>query len=178
MNSGSSSTPFIGHRIAKERFDPVEAILYEYVLAGNGVVLKAHRDEFTVSVPLVYREIKGLPEPFVGIKWHKPKVPGRIWDEICLHAKTSNSKDNFKEELYLIYWDKGSDTLGSGALRVGTGRGHQPSRMTDGPNTPKPVSRFTRTRTGHTSSVRQMIGMNQASSASSGSLWMSMTSPN
>lgn len=104
----ASPTPFIGHRIAKERFDPVEAILYEYVLAGNGVVLKAHRDEFTVSVPLVYREIKGLPEAFVGIKWHKTRVPGRIWEEVIFHAKIQNSKSNFKEELYLIYWDKGS----------------------------------------------------------------------
>ncbi|MGD9563892.1 MAG: Mov34/MPN/PAD-1 family protein [Pyrinomonadaceae bacterium] len=106
----ASSTPFIGHRIARERFDPVEAILYEYVLAGNGVVLKARRDEFTVSVPLVYREIKGLPEAFVGIKWHKPRIPGRIWDEICLHATIHNSKDDFKEELYLINWDRGSES--------------------------------------------------------------------
>lgn len=102
----ASSAPFIGHRIAKEQFDPVEAILYEYVLAGNGVVLKAHRDEFTVAVPLAFREIKGLPAAFVGIKWHKPRVPNCIWDEICLHAKIHNPKDNFKEELYLIYWDK------------------------------------------------------------------------
>ena len=106
----ASPTPFIGHRIAKERLDPVKAILYEYVLAGNGVVLKAQRDEFTVSVPLAYREIKGLPEAFVGIKWHKPRVPGRIWDEICLHATIHNSKDDFKEELYLICWDQGSDS--------------------------------------------------------------------
>jgi len=106
----ASSTPFIGHRIAKGRFDPVEAILYEYVLAGNGVVLKAHRDEFTVSVPLAYREIKGLPESFVGIKWHKPRVPTRIWDEIIFHAKSHNAKDNFKEELYLIFWDRGNDS--------------------------------------------------------------------
>jgi len=34
------NTEFIGHRIAKERFEPVEAILYEYLLAGNGVILK------------------------------------------------------------------------------------------------------------------------------------------
>lgn len=96
---------FIGHRIAKERFEPVESILYEYLLAGNGVILRAQREEFTVSVPLVFREIKGLPTIFVGIKWHKPKVPSRIWDEICKHAQTSNSKENFREELYLIYWD-------------------------------------------------------------------------
>ncbi|HQU91387.1 MAG TPA: hypothetical protein PLK77_03780 [Pyrinomonadaceae bacterium] len=106
----ASSTRFIGHRIAKERFDPVEAILYEYVLAGNGVLLKAHREEFTFSVPLAYREIKGLPEAFVGIKWHKPRVPGRIWYEICLNATIPNSKDDFKEELYLIYWDQGNES--------------------------------------------------------------------
>lgn len=105
---GVSSTPFIGHSIAKEPSDPVDAIFYEYVLAGNGVVLKAHRDEFTVSVPLAYREIKGLSEAFVGIKWHKPRVPTRIWDEIIFHAQIHNSEDNFKEELYLIYWDQGS----------------------------------------------------------------------
>ncbi|MDI1241295.1 MAG: hypothetical protein PSX80_05180, partial [bacterium] len=76
----ASPASFIGHRIAKERFEPVKAILYEYVLAGNGVVLKAQREEFTVSVPLVYRKINGLPEAFVGINWHKPGGPGRIWD--------------------------------------------------------------------------------------------------
>lgn len=106
----ASSTPFIGHRIAKEHFEPFEAILYEYVLAGNGVVLKAQRKEFTVSVPLVHREIKGLPEAFVGIKWHKPRIPDPIWDEICRHASIHNSKYDFKEELYLIYWDQGSDS--------------------------------------------------------------------
>jgi len=96
---------FIGHRITKERFEPVEAILYEYLLAGNGVILRAQRKEFAVSVPLVFREIKGLPTGFVGIRWLKPKVPSRVWDEICKHAQLSNSKENFREELYLIYWD-------------------------------------------------------------------------
>lgn len=101
---------FIGHRIAKERFEPVEAILYDYLLAGNGVLLRARREEFTVSVPLVFREIKGLPIVFVGIEWHKSKVPSRIWDEICLHAWTSNSKESFREEIYLIYWNNERDS--------------------------------------------------------------------
>jgi len=33
-------------------------------------------------------------------------VPKRIWDEILLNAIGNCSKDSFKEELYLIYWDK------------------------------------------------------------------------
>ena len=52
-----------------------------------------------------FGEIKGLPAAFVGIRWHKPKVPSRLFDEICQHARIANSNENFKEELYLIYWD-------------------------------------------------------------------------
>ncbi|MBA2377968.1 MAG: hypothetical protein H0V76_00150 [Blastocatellia bacterium] len=100
------SAEFIGHKIAKERWEPINAILYEHVLAGNGVMLRAQRDEFSVSMPLSCREIKGLPEVFVGIKWHRPKVPTRIWEEIVMHARTSHSFSSFKEELYLVYWDK------------------------------------------------------------------------
>jgi len=100
-----SQNGFIGHRIAKDRFEPVEAILYEYLLAGNGLLLRAQREEFTVSVPLVSREIKGLPTAFVGIKWNKPKVPNRVWDEICKHVQISTSRENFSEELYLINWN-------------------------------------------------------------------------
>lgn len=100
------STEFIGHRIARERWEPIEAILYEYVLAGNGVVLRAQRDEFSVSVPLSGREIKGPPEVFVGIKWHRPRLPTRIWDEILSHARLSHNSTEFKEEVYLVYWDK------------------------------------------------------------------------
>lgn len=103
------STEFIGHRIAKERWEPIDAILYEYVLAGNGVMLRAQRDEFSVSVPLSGREIKGLPEVFVGIKWHRPRIPTRVWDEILAHARINCNASEFREDLYLIYWDKSSE---------------------------------------------------------------------
>jgi len=99
------STEFIGHRIASERWDPIRAVLYEYVLAGNGLILRAQRDEFSVSLPLSHREIKGLPEGFVGIKWHRPKIRAGIWEEILLHARLSGDASGFKEEVYLIYWD-------------------------------------------------------------------------
>ena len=95
--------------VATERYEPIDALLYEYMLAGNGVLLRAKREEFTVSVPLIVREINGLPASFVGIRWHRPRVPGNIWEEICQHAKVNNAEVRFKEELYLIYWDKDVD---------------------------------------------------------------------
>lgn len=102
----SVSAEFIGHKIARDRWEPIDAVLYEHVLAGNGVILRAQRDEFSVSVPLSCREIKGLPEAFVGIKWHRPRVPARIWDEILTHARMGQRLSDFKEEVYLIYWDR------------------------------------------------------------------------
>lgn len=99
------SPEFITHRIAEVPWEPINAVLYEHVLAGNGVILRAQRGEFSVSVPLACREIKGLPEAFVGIKWHRPRVPGKVWDEIISHARMSQRLVDFKEEVYLIYWD-------------------------------------------------------------------------
>jgi len=102
----SDFTPtFIGHRIATQRCDPVEAVMYEYLLAGNGLLLKAKRDEFTASVPLAHREIKGLPEAFVGMRWHRPRIKPTLWQEILEHARNSHSASEFKEDVYLIYWD-------------------------------------------------------------------------
>lgn len=101
---------FIGHRIATEQYEPIDALLYEFMLAGNGVLLRARREEFTVSVPLIFREINGLPASFVGIKWHKPRVHERVWEQICQHAKVNNTDVRFREELYLIYWDKVLET--------------------------------------------------------------------
>ncbi|MBK6588051.1 MAG: hypothetical protein IPG22_07135 [Acidobacteria bacterium] len=160
---------FIGHRIAKERFEPVEAILYEYLLAGNGVLLRAQRVEFTVSVPLMFREIKGLPAANVGIKWHKPKVPNRIWDEICKHAQISNSNEKFREELYLVYWD--SERYAWQWCTSSKDRTHTSTIADDRrPEYSRPVSRFIRTQMGHTSLVPQMTATNRESSASSESL--------
>lgn len=96
---------FIGHRIATQRNDPVEAVMYEYVLAGNGLLVRASRDEFTTSVPISYRDVKGLPEAFAGVKWHVPRIPSEVWDKILRHAESSHSATEFKEEVYLINWD-------------------------------------------------------------------------
>lgn len=97
---------FIGHRISSESYEPVQAIFYEYVLAGNGLLVRAARDEFTASLPFAYRDVKGLPEAFAGIKWHRPRIRPVIWEEILRHARTSHTSADFKEEVYLIYWDK------------------------------------------------------------------------
>ena len=97
---------FVDHRIAERGWETVEAIMYEYLLAGNGLLLRATREEFTASLPIAYREVKGLPEIFVGLRWHRPRIASAIWDEILMHARKSHTAAHFKENVYLIYWDK------------------------------------------------------------------------
>lgn len=104
---GIQSIPkFIGHRIVDQKCEPVEAIMYEYLLAGNGLLLRAAREEFTASLPIAYREVKGLPEAFVGLRWHRPRIASELWDEILRHARNSHTAADFKENVYLIFWDK------------------------------------------------------------------------
>jgi hypothetical protein len=107
MSSNLISPPkLVGHRIAASENDPIDAALYEYVLAGNGLFIRAKRREFAVSLPLSLQKVWGLPNGSIGISWTKPRIPAPLWQEILLHAQQTHSTSSFKEEVYLIYWDQ------------------------------------------------------------------------
>lgn len=96
----------VGHRIAASENDPIDAALYEYFLAGNGLFVRAKRREFAVSLPLSMQKIWGLPNVSIGIFWERPRIGASAWQEILMHARQRQTSSNFKEEVYLIYWDK------------------------------------------------------------------------
>ena len=96
----------IGHRIAASENDPIDAVLYEYLLAGNGLFVRAKRKEFAVSLPLSAKKIQGLPNVATGIFWEKPRIEPLLWRDILEHARQTHTSANFKEEVYLIYWDQ------------------------------------------------------------------------
>lgn len=121
MSSNFIAPPkLVGHRIAASENDPIEAALFEYLLAGNGLFLRAKRREFAVSLPLSMQKISGLPNTSIGISWARPRLTAYLWQEILLHAQQKHTSSNFKEEVYLIYWDK---ALGSWQWRA-SGREH------------------------------------------------------
>jgi hypothetical protein len=106
MSSNFIAPPkLVGHRIAASENEPIDAALFEYLLAGNGVFVRAKRREFAVSLPLTVQKIFGLPNVLLGISWAKPQIASSIWQGILLHAQRKNTSTNFKEEVYLIYWD-------------------------------------------------------------------------
>ncbi|MBX3289972.1 MAG: hypothetical protein KF855_11580 [Acidobacteria bacterium] len=96
----------IGHRIAASANDPIDAALYEYLLAGNGLFVRAKRKEFAVSLPLSTKKIHGLPNAAIGIFWEKPRISASLWRDILSHARQTHTSVNFKEEVYLICWDQ------------------------------------------------------------------------
>lgn len=107
MSSNLIAPPkLVGHRIAASENDPIDAALYEYLLAGNGLFVRAKRREFAVSLPLSVQKIWGLPNASIGLSWGKPRIAASLWREILLHARQTHTSSSFKEEIYLIYWDK------------------------------------------------------------------------
>nr|HMS43140.1 hypothetical protein [Pyrinomonadaceae bacterium] len=61
---------FVEHKIASATTDPITAVMFEYILAGNGLFIRAKRREFSVCLPVCREPIKGLPEAKSGIVWH------------------------------------------------------------------------------------------------------------
>lgn len=96
----------IGHHIAASENDPIDAVLYEYLLAGNGLFVRAKRREFAVSLPLSVKKIQGLPNAATGIFWEKPLIEPSLWRDLLSHARETHTSASFKEEVYLIYWDQ------------------------------------------------------------------------
>jgi hypothetical protein len=106
MSSNFIAPPkLVGHSIAASENDPIDAALFEYLLAGNGLFVRARRREYTVSLPLTVQRISGLPKAAVGIEWRKPPIAASLWQEILSHARQNNQSSDFREEVYLIYWD-------------------------------------------------------------------------
>lgn len=98
---------FVEHKIASAETESVTAVMYEYLMAADGVFIRAKRREFTACLPLCEKKINGLPEVKNGIVWHKPKISCLLWQHILDHAR-ENSGDaaDFREDVYVVYWNE------------------------------------------------------------------------
>ena len=101
-----SGQKFVEHLIASVEVPPVRAIKFDYLLAGNGLFVRAKRKEFSVCLPLNRISIKGLPDVQSGIIWHHPRIPSRIWQEILTNAREGSDSAKFKEDVYVVCWSE------------------------------------------------------------------------
>lgn len=110
-NGGLLSLPnFVEHKIARRADEPITAALCEYLTAGNGLLLRAERNEFAVSLALLERSIRGLPNVETGIFWKKPRIGSALWREILADAQGRSDAGEFKEDVYVVFWDASNET--------------------------------------------------------------------
>ncbi len=99
---------FIGHKISSAEAEEITAVMFEYLMAGNGLFVRAKRREFSVCLPLSQVRVKGLPEAESKIIWHKPGISSRIWQEILADARFRNDFTEFKEDVFVVFWHEES----------------------------------------------------------------------
>lgn len=97
---------FVEHKIASLETENITAVKFEYLLAGNGLFIRARRREFSVSLALCLKAIKGLPAAESGIFWCKPQIPARVWREILETARAGSAPSDFKEDVFMIFWSE------------------------------------------------------------------------
>jgi PRTRC genetic system protein A len=84
-----SSSPFIKHLMATDPLPPPQHALYEYVFAGNGIFIRAQRQELTTCIPLLDTTIHGLPEVTPSLSLACPRIPETIMSDILAHSLTA-----------------------------------------------------------------------------------------
>ncbi len=95
---------FVEHLIAAGEVPPIRAIKFDYLLAGNGLFIRAKRKEFSVCLPLNRTKVTGLPVVKSEITWHRERIPSRIWQEILTNARANSDSVEFKEDVFVVYW--------------------------------------------------------------------------
>lgn len=109
LNSLITLPKFIEHKIASAEIEAVTAVMYEYLMAASGVLVRAKRREFIACLPLCEKKINGLPEVASGIVWHKPKINQSLWQHILEHARANSGEaGDFREDVYVVYWNENS----------------------------------------------------------------------
>ena len=81
-----------------------DALAYQYVLAGNGVFVRAETRFFTALLPVTASTVRGLPPLRPQFQLLVPRIPARLLDAILVDARCARRPDNgLNEVLYQFY---------------------------------------------------------------------------
>ena len=68
---------------------PIEASLYEYVMAGNGIIIRGARREFQAQFCITPCTIRGLANLEPSLQLNAPRVPREIVAEMLRRARAA-----------------------------------------------------------------------------------------
>ena len=79
---------WVGYHVARPGIPlaPIEAALYEYFLAGNGIFIRGERKEFRAQFCIQPFGVRGLPDLELGIEMKTPRVPSDRVSEMLQRA--------------------------------------------------------------------------------------------
>ena len=72
---------------------PIQAALYEYILAGNGIFIRGARREFQAQFCIAPCEIRGLANLEASLQLNAPRVSREIVGEMLLRARMARDAD-------------------------------------------------------------------------------------
>jgi PRTRC genetic system protein A len=83
------------YHIARPGFPlaPIEAGLYEYILAGNGIFVRGERKEFRAQFCIQPFEVRGLPDLEPRVELKMPRVPSDLVLEMLRLARTARDSE-------------------------------------------------------------------------------------
>jgi PRTRC genetic system protein A len=91
----------VNHIIAEATgLPPISAPLYEYIMAGNGLFIRAKRDVMSATIPLCKHKIIGLPAVTPELTTSFDKVPEEIMRRILTVAEDT-AKEGLESLFYL-----------------------------------------------------------------------------
>ena len=81
-----------------------DALAYQYVLAGNGVFVRAETCFFTALLPVTACTVRGLPPLRPQFQLLVPRIPARLLDAVLADARRARRPDNgLNEVLYQFH---------------------------------------------------------------------------
>jgi PRTRC genetic system protein A len=104
MNNAIALPPWVRYVTAQsERLPPIDAQMFEYVLAGNGVFKRGKRVGLEAMVQIARCQISGLAPIQPNFRLNYPKVPEQLLKEMLVRSQQAHPN----EILFHLYWESG-----------------------------------------------------------------------
>ncbi len=95
----------VTHIIAQQSsLPPIQAAMYEYVLAGNGVFVRGQREGLSATIPVAACQVHGLTEIQPEVTLLYPRVPINLVERMLEIAKQYGTPQP-RETLFHLTWD-------------------------------------------------------------------------
>ena len=81
-----------------------DALAYQYILAGNGVFIRAETRFFEVLLPIAPCTVRGLPSLKARFELKIPRIPARLLDAVLADARRARQQNGkLNEVLYQFH---------------------------------------------------------------------------